>query len=128
MTGRTDPLGRSVGPETVGRSRPGDGALGADERGSESGRSGHDPWTAPTAGASANRCPYCGRPFRGARYRALHVGDAHSERWTAAQRDAYEDARDAESDALFVLQLKLLAALVALYFGLFVAYAAVWTA
>jgi hypothetical protein len=77
--------------------------------------------------ASAYPCPYCGRPFTAARYRALHVGDAHPDRWTAAERDAYADACDAESDALFVLQLKLLAALVALYFALFVGYAAVWT-
>ncbi|MFC4359109.1 hypothetical protein ACFO0N_14265 [Halobium salinum] len=73
------------------------------------------------------RCPYCDRPFATPDYRALHVGERHPDRRTAAERDAYERAVDAEADALFVLQLKLLAALVALYFVLFVAYGIVWT-
>lgn len=72
-------------------------------------------------------CPYCGRPFRAADLRALHVGTAHRGACTDAEREAYEDAYETESDALFLFQLKSVAALVALSLGFTYMYAIVWT-
>lgn len=73
------------------------------------------------------RCPYCERPFRREDLCALHVGDRHFEDCTDAEREAYDDAYDTESDALFIFQLKSIAALVALSLGLTYTYAIVWT-
>ena len=73
------------------------------------------------------RCPYCERPFRSERLRALHVGDRHPERCTDAERADYEAAREDESDDLFVYHLKVIAALVVLFFTFVYAYAFVWT-
>jgi uncharacterized C2H2 Zn-finger protein len=71
------------------------------------------------------RCPYCGRPFRTERLRALHVGDAHDRDCTDDQRLAYEEAQEAEREDLFVFHLKVVAALVALYAFFFLTYLAV---
>jgi hypothetical protein len=73
-------------------------------------------------GTDAVRCPYCGRPLRDAGLRALHVGEVHDDRWTAGEREAYERARDAETDALFRYHVKVVAALVVLVFGLTYTY------
>lgn len=71
------------------------------------------------------RCPYCSRPFRTEQFLALHLGDAHAESWTESEREAYEDAREEEADALFIYHLKTVAALVGLYAFFFMAYLAV---
>ncbi|MDS0298960.1 hypothetical protein NDI76_09395 [Halogeometricum sp. S1BR25-6] len=60
-------------------------------------------------------CPYCGRPFRTTRLRALHVGEAHAVRRTDAEREAYESAVVAEEDDLFLYHLKVVAALGSVY-------------
>ncbi|PSP44992.1 hypothetical protein BRC68_00645 [Halobacteriales archaeon QH_6_64_20] len=73
------------------------------------------------------RCPYCERPFRDEDLCALHLGESHWEACTDAEREAYEEAYDAESDALFLFQLKVVAALVFLSLGLTYTYAIVWT-
>ncbi|WP_158059224.1 DUF7410 domain-containing protein [Halorussus halophilus] len=74
---------------------------------------------------SPARCPYCHRPFRTERFLALHLGDDHADSWTDAEQEAYEDAREAEADALFIYHLKIVAALVGLYAFFFMAYLAV---
>lgn len=51
-------------------------------------------------------CPYCGRPFADARSRHLHVGEEHPEECTEKEREAYEDADEAEKEDLFVYHLK----------------------
>jgi hypothetical protein len=71
---------------------------------------------------TAARCPYCDRPFRTERSRALHLGETHSEEWTDDEQAAYEAAEDSEADDLFVFHLKVIAALVGLYAGLVLAY------
>lgn len=58
-------------------------------------------------------CPHCDRPFVTERQRALHVGERHDA--TPAERRAYEDARVDESDELFRLHLKVVAAVGLLY-------------
>lgn len=63
----------------------------------------------------AATCPHCGRPFADREARDLHVGDCHADAWSAAERDAYEVARDAERDALFYFHLRVVAALGVLY-------------
>lgn len=63
----------------------------------------------------ASTCRYCDRPFRTDRLRALHVGEAHREAWTPADREAYEAAVTAEEDELFLYHLKVVAALGSVY-------------
>lgn len=74
----------------------------------------------------AAQCPYCARPFRSEHLHALHVGEAHGEEYTEAEAAAYEAAYDDELDALFVYHLKVVAALVVLFFGFVYVYAFVW--
>jgi hypothetical protein len=69
------------------------------------------------------RCPECGRPFRTERLRALHLGDRHD--LPDDQRNAYEEAREAEREDLFIYHLKVVAALVAVYAFFFFTYLAV---
>lgn len=71
---------------------------------------------------AAERCPYCGRPFPSTHLHALHLGEAHPGDCTAAERDAYEDARDAETDELFVFHLKVIAAIGAMWAVFVLAY------
>lgn len=68
------------------------------------------------------RCPECGRPFRTEQLRALHLGDRHD---ADDYRDAYESAREAEREDLFIYHLKVVAALVAVYAFFFFTYLAV---
>lgn len=58
-------------------------------------------------------CPHCDRPFRTERQRALHVGERHD--CDDDERAAYETARAAESDDLFVFHLKVFFALGGIY-------------
>ncbi len=60
----------------------------------------------PPGEEPAGRCPHCDRPFREADLLDLHVCEAHPEAATDAERVAYEDAIEAERDALFLYQLK----------------------
>lgn len=80
------------------------------------------PETTVPDGETAVRCPYCDRPFRTERSRALHLGETHGERLTDDERAAYETAADNEADDLFVFHLKIIAALVGLYAVLVLAY------
>ncbi|WP_336021999.1 DUF7410 domain-containing protein [Halobellus salinisoli] len=69
--------------------------------------------TVPDDGTTPAVCPNCGRSFVTDRQRALHVGERHDA--TPAERRAYEDAREAESDELFRLHLKVVFAVGLLY-------------
>ncbi|NEU58050.1 hypothetical protein FXF75_15275 [Halorussus sp. MSC15.2] len=71
------------------------------------------------------RCPHCRRPFRSERLRALHLGDFHGEDCSTDQREAYEDALEAEREDLFLYHLKVVAALVGVYAFFFLTYLAV---
>ncbi|UPV76524.1 hypothetical protein M0R89_18500 (plasmid) [Halorussus limi] len=76
-------------------------------------------------GETPVRCPHCQRPFRTERLRALHVGDFHGGDCTDGQREAYDDALEAEREDLFVYHLKVVAGLVAVYAFFFLTYLAV---
>jgi uncharacterized C2H2 Zn-finger protein len=76
-------------------------------------------------GETPARCPYCARPFRTERLRALHLGDVHREEATDDQRAAYEQAKEAEREDLFLFHLKVVAALVAMYALFLLSYMAV---
>ncbi|WP_205254574.1 MULTISPECIES: hypothetical protein [Halorussus] len=76
-------------------------------------------------GETPTRCPHCRRPFRSERLLALHVGDLHTEACSVDQREAYEDALEAEREDLFLYHLKVVAALVAVYAFLLLSYMAV---
>jgi len=70
----------------------------------------------------AERCAHCDRPFRTAHLHALHVGERHPEVCTDAERDAYEAARDEETDELFVFHLKVIGGIGALWAVFVIAY------
>lgn len=69
----------------------------------------------PPSATVAEWCPHCGRPFASAAARDLHVGEAHESACSAAERDAYEAAHDAERADLFYYHLRVVAALGVLY-------------
>ena len=71
------------------------------------------------------RCRECGRPFRTERLRALHFGDVHDADCSDDQREAYEDALEAEREDLFLYHLKVVAGLVGVYAFFFFTYLAV---
>lgn len=76
----------------------------------------HDEYDIPREAEPA-RCPYCDRPFRTSQLRTLHIGERHPDRATAEEESAYESARSAESDAMFLFHLKVIAALILIYMG-----------
>lgn len=79
-------------------------------------------WEVPP-GEEPARCPRCGRPFRREQYRDLHLGRDHDPgALSALEREAYEAARDAEDDDLFLFHLKIVGALAILYAVLVLAY------
>jgi hypothetical protein len=76
----------------------------------------------PEGETPAATCPYCDRPFPESALRDLHVGQRHPERCTGAERAAYEDARDAEDDTLFMYHLRVIGALGVTYAVLVLVY------
>lgn len=77
-------------------------------------------WSVPADDPPAARCPHCERPFRARRARDLHVGEVHGDAATADERAAYAAAVEAEADDLFLLHLKVVFALGAVYAALVV--------
>lgn len=73
------------------------------------------------------RCRFCGRRFTTARTHALHLGEAHADELSDADWEAVTNARAAEAADLRRYRLKALIALVVLYFGFLLLYAAVNT-
>lgn len=68
-------------------------------------------------------CPHCGERFARERHRDLHLGQAHADSLSSAEREAHEAAEAAEREELRLFRLKALAALVAVYFGFLMLYA-----
>jgi hypothetical protein len=79
----------------------------------------------PDATPSAH-CPYCGRPFATERLCALHLGDAHQDEWTEKESEEHEAAYSDESDELFIYHLKMIIALVVIFFAFMYTYVFVW--
>lgn len=69
-------------------------------------------------------CPRCGRPFRRAHQRDLHLGESHDD-LDDAERDAYEAAAQQEQDDLFFFHIKVVVALGVLYSSTVLLYTAV---
>lgn len=67
-------------------------------------------------------CPYCERPFPETDLRDLHVGRVHADRCTGAEEAAFETARDAEDDTLFMYHLRVIGALGVTYAVLVLVY------
>ena len=82
--------------------------------------------TVPSGETSPERCPYCEEPFHTERLLALHLGEVHEKSLTDDERAAYDDAYEAESDELFVYHIKVIAALIVVYFVVSYAYAFAW--
>lgn len=76
----------------------------------------------PPDESPAARCPYCDRPFRDERARDLHVGEDHPHARTDADEEAYEAAREDESEELFTYHMKVFVALGAVQIVLVVLY------
>jgi hypothetical protein len=76
-------------------------------------------------GAPVHECPVCGRPFETERYLALHRGLAHPDSTTAADREAFAEAREEEAAAIRRFRLKALGAIILVYFVLLMVYALV---
>lgn len=83
-----------------------------------------DPAVERTDG-TARSCPHCGRPFARERYRTLHVGLEHYETLTEADREAFVEEYEGESDEIRRFRLKALAALIAMYFAFLFLYLAI---
>jgi hypothetical protein len=73
----------------------------------------------------AAACPYCGAPFADEELLALHCGHEHREDLTDAEREAFDDAYEAEQAEIRRFRLKALGGLVLLYFGFLMVYAVV---
>ena len=67
-------------------------------------------------------CPHCHRPFQSDRAYALHVGEVHDANSTEAEKEAYEEAREAERDELFYFHMKVVVALGSIYFIVVLVY------
>lgn len=86
-------------------------------------RTNPDPETSvPANEEPPARCPYCDRPFRTDRLRALHVGEDHGERCTEGERAAYQRAWDEEDDDLFYYHLKVVGGLALTWAGIVLIY------
>jgi hypothetical protein len=68
-------------------------------------------------------CGYCDARFADEQLLALHRGLEHEPELTAAERDAYDEAVDAERDDLRLFRLQSLVALLVIYFGFVIVYA-----
>jgi hypothetical protein len=80
-----------------------------------------DGYTVP-ADAEPVTCEYCGAPFSDEEGLALHRGVEHGARLTDAEREAFRAAYEEESEELRLFRLKAVAALVAIYFVLLMAF------
>ena len=76
----------------------------------------------PPGEAPPARCPYCDRPFRTEHRRDLHLGDAHADGLSPAERERHEAAREAEADELFGYHAKVVMTLGGLYSVLVILY------
>ncbi|WP_123533249.1 C2H2-type zinc finger protein [Halosimplex salinum] len=74
---------------------------------------------------TAVECRHCGRPFDSEFLLALHRGRSHPDAVDDDERQAYEEAYDAETSRLGRFRLKAVALLVLLYFGFLMVYAVV---
>ena len=61
------------------------------------------------------QCPYCGRPFRTERARDLHLGELHTEELYPEEREAHDQAVDAEDEDIFMYHLRIVAAIAVVY-------------
>ena len=83
------------------------------------------PDTAGPAEETPERCPHCEPPVSTRQLLDLTVGEVHTD-CTDDELSAYESARESESEELFIYHLKIIAAIVLLFFAFTYAYAFVW--
>jgi hypothetical protein len=69
------------------------------------------PETAPRETPPAATCQHCGRPFATQRARDLHLGEAHADALTEAEKLAHEDAREDEDADLWYFHMKVVIAI-----------------
>lgn len=74
-------------------------------------------------GADAHVCDRCGQPFAREEYRTLHLGLAHYDRLSGAERERFEAAYAEERADIRRFRIVALGLLVLLYFGFLFAYA-----
>lgn len=88
-------------------------------------RSGYE-FDVPSEETPTATCQYCGRPFRTDRYATYHLGVAHPDELTEAEREAVEDEREDEEFDLFTFHVKAAVAVFLTYFMFTFLYALVW--
>lgn len=81
-------------------------------------RSTDPAFSVPDGEEPAATCGRCGRPFPTTAHHDLHLGEAHADELTDAERDRVVAAREAETDELFVYHLKVIVTLAGLYAAL----------
>jgi len=74
----------------------------------------------------AARCRHCARPFRDERLYALHLGEAHLDACSDAERERYEAIYDEENHDLFTFHVKVVVTLLVTYFVFTYLYGFVW--
>ncbi len=74
----------------------------------------------------AARCRHCDRPFRDERLYALHLGEAHPDDCSDAERERYEAIYDEENHDLFTFHVKVVVTLLVTYFVFTYLYGFVW--
>ncbi|GAA0666449.1 hypothetical protein ACFQDG_15920 [Natronoarchaeum mannanilyticum] len=80
----------------------------------------------PEGEQPAARCRYCDRPFRDERLYALHLGEAHPDACSDAERERYEAIYDEENHDLFTFHVKVVVTLLVTYFVFTYLYGFVW--
>jgi len=86
-----------------------------------------DPTVAvPEGEQPAARCRHCDRPFRDERLYALHLGEAHLDACSDAERERYEAIYDEENHDLFTFHVKVVVTLLVTYFVFTYLYGFVW--
>jgi len=82
--------------------------------------------TVPQGEQPAARCRHCDRPFRDERLHALHLGEAHFDACSDAERERYETIYDEENHDLFTFHVKVVVTLLVTYFVFTYLYGFVW--
>jgi len=80
----------------------------------------------PEGERPAARCRHCDRPFKDERLHALHLGEAHPDDCSDAERERYEAIYDEENHDLFTFHVKVVVTLLVTYFAFTYLYGFVW--
>ncbi|MFC7213010.1 hypothetical protein ACFQO4_02800 [Saliphagus sp. GCM10025334] len=72
-------------------------------------------------------CPYCARPLQTEELLTYHVGLAHDDVCSDAERETFEEAREDEEFDLFTFHAKAAVSVFLIYFMFVFLYGLVWS-